>query len=117
VQKKKKKRREEKKIQLQLPHIKTVIKQKKLEVPENCRAKTFVLCGIAMGTVFSSPGKIGRQRKATLQKSIVLGNLWELYVFLQTDSRTETSMREADCRIAASRGSCRKDASAGLLTN
>lgn len=38
-----------KKLQLQLLHIKTVIKQKKLQVPENCRAKTFVLCGIAMG--------------------------------------------------------------------
>jgi hypothetical protein len=66
------------KLQLQLLHIKTVIKQKKLQVPENCRAKTFVLCGIAMGAVFSSPDKIGRQRKALLQKSIVLGNLWEL---------------------------------------
>jgi hypothetical protein len=90
----KKKKKKKEKIQLQLPHIKTVIKQKKLEVPENCRAKTFVLCGIAMGTVFSSPDKIGRQRKATLQKSIVLGNLWELCVLATDSSRERIYVRD-----------------------
>jgi len=65
-------------LQLQLLYVKTLLKQKNLVVQENCRANTFVLCGTAMGNVFSSPDKIGRQRKALLQKSIVLGNLWEL---------------------------------------
>jgi len=65
-------------LQLQLLYVKTLLKQKNLLVQENCRADTFVLCGTATGNVFSSPDKIGRQRKALLQKSIVLGNLWEL---------------------------------------
>jgi len=65
-------------LQLQLLYVKTLLKQKNLVVQENCRANTFVLCWTAVGNVFSSPDKIGRQRKALLQKSIVLGNLWEL---------------------------------------
>jgi hypothetical protein len=65
-------------ITFQLLRIKIVIKQKKLQVPENCRTKTFVFCAIAMGIVFSSPVEIGRQRKALLQNSIALENLWEL---------------------------------------
>jgi hypothetical protein len=65
-------------MQLQLLCVKTLLKQKDLVVQENCRANAFVLCGTAMGNIFSSSDKIGRQRKALLQKSIVLGNLWEL---------------------------------------
>jgi hypothetical protein len=57
--------------QLQLPFVKTALKQKKLEVPENCRADTFVLCGIAMGAVFSTSVVKG---KRLYKVSIVPGN-------------------------------------------
>jgi hypothetical protein len=87
-------------LKLQLPYVKTVLKQKNLKVPGNCRANTFVLCGTAMGNVFSSSDKIGRQRKVLLQKSIVLGNLWELTFWQQRGGEENfllTSTTEAAC--------------------